>query len=185
MSDLHGSRKRNAPNCISNHVYLPGTHHSTPCALSFPSSFDIFCWRLDSPSNTDEIPRITHSTGELESDDCDVFLFVNNAAYNLIEIDYPFTSLTLWFVAAVVWSLSFQFILRRLAFLTRTYQPILNTPLLQQRDSQRTRLITTPLSWNITARAPFTAAQLSELLAVTSVLWSFMRAPQQHITPCY
>ena len=144
-------------------MYLLGTHHSTPCAVSFPSPSDYLCWRLDDPSNVDKPPRITHSTSDSESNDCDVFLVVNNAVYKLVEVDCPFIYLTLWFVLAVVWSLLFYFILWGLAFLTRVYQPYFNAPLLQERDSQRTRLITAPFFCITTFRAPFTTAQFSEL----------------------
>ena len=43
VSDLRGSRKNSSHKCISNHVYLLGTHHSTPCAISFPSPSDYLC----------------------------------------------------------------------------------------------------------------------------------------------
>lgn len=43
VSDLRSYGKNNSPKCISNHVYLPETHHSTPIALSFPSLFDYLC----------------------------------------------------------------------------------------------------------------------------------------------
>lgn len=79
-------------------MYLTGTHHIIPCVLSFPSPFDYLCWRLDYPSNADDVTRISYNTGELGINGCDVFLVVNNAAYNLIENDCSFTSLTLWFM---------------------------------------------------------------------------------------
>ena len=139
---------------MSNHIELPEAHHSTPYTLSFPSHHSHLCWRLDYPPIANKPPGISYSTGSLESDDCDVFLFVNNTAYNLIGIDYPFTSLTLGFITMEVWNLPFHFILRRLIFLSRVYQPYFNTHLFQQRDSQRTRLITTPFFCNITARTP-------------------------------
>ena len=31
--DLRGSRKNSSQKSITNHVYLPGTHHSSPCSL--------------------------------------------------------------------------------------------------------------------------------------------------------
>lgn len=43
VSDLRGSRKNSSQKCITNHVHLPGTHHSTLYPLSFPSPFDYLC----------------------------------------------------------------------------------------------------------------------------------------------